>query len=175
MRSINISNIDKNLKVDTNINEPDLCLYDVREEPFRIYGLYNPTAEPVFKRMPDEVALDPTMNESVKSLYLHTSGGRIRFGTDSHYVALKVVMPYLSLMSHMPLTGQAGFDLYMDSPDGNESIYMGSLAPWGTPEELAGGYEVRLRLPRAGFHYYTLNFILFLKFLENIFLKQIFS
>ena len=161
MRSINISNLDKNMSVETNIKEPDLRLYDVKQKPFQIYGLYNPTTESTFKRMPDEVAQHETMNESVKSLYLHTSGARIRFGTDSPYIAIKVIMPYISTMAHMPMTGHAGFDLYMDSPDGNESIFMGLLSPSGIAEDMVGGYEVRLRLPRGGFHYYTLNFPLY--------------
>ena len=37
---MDISKIDKNFAVETKINEPDIQFYDVRKEPFEVYGLY---------------------------------------------------------------------------------------------------------------------------------------
>ena len=64
MAEFNIAEIDTNLAVAEKLNTPDLVLYDVRKAPFQIYGLYEPQTEPVFKRMPSDVA--ETVNEGVK-------------------------------------------------------------------------------------------------------------
>ena len=32
-------NVDRNLIIETDVDVSDLTLYDVREEPFRVYGL----------------------------------------------------------------------------------------------------------------------------------------
>ena len=45
MKELKIENLDKNLAVSTNIDAPDLKLYDIRQKPFQIYGLYNPQTE----------------------------------------------------------------------------------------------------------------------------------
>ena len=82
---------DPNLRVTAAIQEPDVKLYDVRKPPFSIYGLYNPLTEPQFKRMPDDVA--KATNAGVAKLYLDTAGGRVRFSTDSRYVAIRAEMP----------------------------------------------------------------------------------
>ena len=63
MADFDIASVDKNLAVATSVNAPDLKLYDVRKPPFQLYGLYNPTTEPIFKRMPTEVA--ETVNPEV--------------------------------------------------------------------------------------------------------------
>ena len=35
------SKIDKNFSINTTIKEPDIAFYDVRREPFEVYGLYD--------------------------------------------------------------------------------------------------------------------------------------
>lgn len=57
--------------------EPDCRYYDVRQEPFQVYGLYHYREKPQFKRLPDAVA--KKVNQGVASLYLHIAGGRVRF------------------------------------------------------------------------------------------------
>ena len=141
MADFDIASVDQNLAVATAVNAPDLRLYDVRKPPFQLYGLYNPLTEPVFKRMPTEVA--ETVNEGVKNLHLHTAGGRVRFSTDSPYVVIKCVMPKVTHFAHMPMTGTSGFDLYIDSDDGRESIYRGTFVP---PYQMTNGYESKLAL-----------------------------
>ena len=78
--------VDQNMVVSSEIGEADVVFYDVRQEPFDLYGLYDPKNQPQFKRLPDEVAT--SINEGVARLYLNTSGGRVRFATDSQYVAI---------------------------------------------------------------------------------------
>ena len=155
--SDNIATVDKNLEVATKVNAPDVKLYDVRKPPFQIYGLYEPQTEPVFKRMPSDVA--EAVNEGVKNLHLHTSGGRVRFSTDSPYVVIKVVMPKVTHFGHMPMTASSGFDLYIDSANGRESIYRGTFVP---PYTMTDGYESKLTLgSEKRMRYVTINFPLY--------------
>ena len=71
--------VDKNLAIEKDIGETDYVLYDVRNDPFDIYGFYDYRNEPVFKRLPDHIGLNT--NQGVASLYLNTAGGRVRFST----------------------------------------------------------------------------------------------
>ena len=36
-----IEHLDPNMIVEPKIKEPDVCFYDVRKEPFDVYGFYN--------------------------------------------------------------------------------------------------------------------------------------
>lgn len=107
-----IEDIDVNMKADT-LGDIDVKFYDVRKAPFKIYGLYKPETEDVFKRLPDEIGLNT--NEGVAHLYKHTAGGRVRFKTNSEFVALKVKLTYSSkdaFMYHMPFGSTSCFDMY---------------------------------------------------------------
>ena len=136
-----IGELDKNLKVETNLDLPDVCWRDVRSAPFAIYGLYRPHDPGFFRRMPTEVA--EKVSEGVLELHKHTAGGRIRFRTDSPYVAIKACMPgRLYPMPHMPLTGSSGFDLY--TVENGTDEYCASFVP---PTDAVGGYESVLHFP----------------------------
>ena len=156
MRDDNIGNLDKNLAVLEEINVPDVKYYDVREEPFQIYGLYNPKTEPEFKRLPDEIG--PAVNETVAYLYRHTAGGRVRFSTNSPYVVIKAFLRKINRFSHMTLLGTSGFDLYVDTPDGKYSTFHGSFVP---PCSMTEGYESKLDFREGGNHFITINFPLY--------------
>lgn len=155
MADFDIASIDQNLAVATAVKAPDLKLYDVRKPPFQIYGLYEPLTEPVFKRMPTEVA--ETVNEGVKNLHLHTAGGRVRFSTDSPYIVIKVIMNKVTRFSHMPLTCSSAFDLYLDSPDG-DSIHYRTFVP---PVNMTDGYTSKIEIKMGGLRYFTINFPLY--------------
>ena len=88
---MDITKIDKNFRIETSIGERDVVFYDVRREPFAVYGLYDYQNQPDFKRCPDEVAC--ATSEGVFYLYRNTAGGRVRFATDSRYIAIKAEMP----------------------------------------------------------------------------------
>jgi len=138
-----IADIDKNLKVVTSIDKPDLKFYDVRETTeFDIYGLYSPRSEEIFRRVPADVA--QATNEGVAVLANHTAGGRIRFTTNSSYVAIHAVQAENSPghMPHMTITGSSGFDLYLYQ-DG-KFTYWRSFIP---PTDKKGGYESIIEFP----------------------------
>ena len=154
MENFKIENIDKNLKVENSFSVDDLCLYNVKSEPFDIYGLYNTKEEPVFKRMPDDVAA--LTNDGVKALAKNTSGGRVRFTTDSSDIAIKSIMPNITRFSHMTLAGTAGFDLYVK--EGSKEIYKGTFMP---PTEMTNGYESIIRFKDRTTRSVTIHFPLY--------------
>lgn len=154
MRMKRIDEIDSNLKVQTNIEETDIRFLDVRQEPFKVYGLYDYKNESVFKRLPDEVA--EATSEGVAYLSLNTTGGRVRFSTDSKYIAIKSIMPHVNPMSHMPLCGSAGFDMFVD--EGSSSRYHATFMP---PVDMKDGYESIIHFTEPGERNITINFPLY--------------
>ena len=105
-----ITKIDKNFASETVVYE-GMKVYSVTESPFRVYGLYQPELG-LFGRMPTDIA--EKISDSIKQLHTNTAGGRIRFKTDSTRIVLRSVLPSLTKLNHMPLTGTSCFDLYVD-------------------------------------------------------------
>ncbi len=144
----------KAVAAETSLGEKNLVFYDVRQNPFQLYGLYDSRGQSSFKRMPDEVA--QATNPGVARLYRNTSGGRVRFSTDSPYVAVKAVMPEVTYFSHMQLTGTGGFDLYIDDPAG--SVYHNTFFP---PFGMKEGYEAIVRFGDSSERQLTVHFPLY--------------
>jgi len=109
MDMANLYEIDKNFIVESSFNLEDVEYYDVKENSWCLYGLI---FDNIFRRMPKEIA--EKVNEGVFSLHSNTSGGRLRFVTDSPYVAIVAKMPDKCHFPHMPQTGVSGFDMYVD-------------------------------------------------------------
>ena len=133
---MDIASIDKNFKLETELDLPDVCFYNVKEAPFAVYGVFYENG--IFRRMPGAVA--KTVSDGVVNLHARTAGGRVRFLTDSPYVAISAKMPCVAKMSHFPLTGSSGFDLYVGDR------YTASLPP---PFTISHGYERAVRFPTA--------------------------
>lgn len=153
-----IGKIDKNFAKKEIADKPDTVWYDIRKPPFEIYGLYDALHEPVFCRMPKSVA--STVSEEVEILAENTSGGRVRFRTDSPYIAIRAVMPKEAFVPHMPATGTSGFDLYVD--EGESSIFVSSFRP---DIENPGGIVTYIQIEGTRFggkiNSYTINFPLY--------------
>ena len=62
-------------------------------------------------------------NDGVHYLHTHTAGGRVRFKTNSPYVAIHVTYNVVEKMPHFPFTGSIGFDLFRNG------IYIGTYTP----------------------------------------------
>lgn len=106
-----IQDADKNLKVSTAISEKDIVFFDVKEKPFDLYGFYSAGKGEAFTRIPRELA--EKTNEGVLLLHTNTAGGRVRFKTNSPYVAISVKCPQMMCFPHMTLLGTSGFDMYV--------------------------------------------------------------
>ena len=105
-----IHEVDRNFYVESKLDLKDVEYYNVKENPWCLYGLL---IDDIFRRMPKEVA--EKVNDGVLSLHSNTSGGRLRFITDSPYVAIVAKMPDKVNFPHMPQTGVSGFDMYVDN------------------------------------------------------------
>ena len=146
----NISQIDRNFAVQTSLNIENIRFHSIREEPFSIYGVFYENG--AYRRLPEQVA--QSVSEKVYQLHTHTAGGRVRFVTDSRYVAIKAVMHNIGKMPHFALTGSAGFDLYV----GKRQEYCGSFVP---PFGISDGYESVVRFDSQAQREITLNFPLY--------------
>lgn len=129
-----IEKIDKNLAVSGTVQGQDFEFYNVKQEPFKIYGLLPSKEGEPFRRIPLELAQNT--NPGVLGLHTNTAGGRVRFRTDSLKVAIRAAMPKKCLMPHMPFLGSSGFDLY--EKDGDAYYYRGSFMP---PVDRKDSYE----------------------------------
>lgn len=143
-----ISVIDSNLKVESHINESGIRFFDVNRPPFSVHGVFYDGGR--FRRLPEAVA--QSVSEGVHALHANTAGGRVRFVTDSHYVAINVKMPSIGKMPHFALTGSAGFDMYVDGR------YAGTFVP---PYDIADGYESIIYLGSSQLREVTINLPLY--------------
>ncbi|MBQ2734222.1 MAG: SGNH/GDSL hydrolase family protein [Clostridia bacterium] len=148
-----IEKIDKAMAVEATVTEPDIVFYDIRRAPFAVYGLYNYRTEPDFKRMPDEVA--QTVSKGVAGLAYHTAGGRVRFSSDSAYVAIRAEMPKIGRMPHFALTGSSAFDLYVDDPETGITRFYKEFRP---AFDFTGGYESIVRFGEKKLRHFTVHF-----------------
>ena len=123
-----ITKVDKNFTVKTSIEKEDICFYPMEESPFQIYGIFKENG--LYRRMPEAVAKE--VNEGVYTLHTDTAGGRVRFVTDSSYVAIHVRLARIGRMPHFTLAGSAGFDLYADD------VYIKTFVP---PYDMEDGFE----------------------------------
>ena len=143
-----ISNIDQNFKVETNIGKSDIRFYNALFSPFKISGVFYENGK--FRRMPEAVAKE--VSEGVYALHSNTAGGRIRFRTNSPYVAINVKMSSVGKMSHFALCGSAGFDLYV------KNKYTASYIP---PFDMKNGYEGIVEFKTSEMRDITINFPLY--------------
>ncbi len=146
-----IYEIDKNFEIKTNINKKDIKFYSIEEAPFKVFGIFKENGK--YRRMPEETA--KKVSENVYLLHTHTAGGRVKFITDSDYVAINAQMDGLQKMPHFAFTGSIGFDLYAD---GN---YVNTFVP---PCEATDGYENIINFETSNFKglkEITINFPLY--------------
>ena len=104
-----ISLVDANFLKGSALSADEFIWRSALSEPFEIRGLAAAEGER-FVRLP--VADLQKYSEGVQLLAYHTAGGRVRFQTDSARVAVRVKSLNAGAMSHMPLTGSAGVDIY---------------------------------------------------------------
>ncbi len=147
---MDLSKIDKNLIVKSYIGKSDVRFFDVSEHPFRVYGLEKRTDR--YSRLPDGVG--ERLNSRAKIFGKGSAGGRVRFVTDSSYVAVRARIDGIYRISMMTFTLSAGFDLY----EGEK--YLGTVNP---PYELSDGgvYEGVINLGERRKRALTLNMPLY--------------
>lgn len=142
-----ISLVDPNFLKGSSLSADEYEWKNALSEPFEIRGLAV-KEEGKFVRLPVEDL--SKYSEGVQLLSYHTAGGRVRFRTDSARVAVRAKSLNSGMMSHMPLTGSAGVDIYRNGK------FAASVRPaladgdwfegvFGTPGEMAQ-YEINMPL-----------------------------
>lgn len=106
------------------VDREGLAWHDPRKAPFSLHGVIC-QEDGAFRRMPWEIA--HRVSPKVYTLHSHTSGGRVRFVTDSDRIAVDVAIPCVELRTQMSLEGSLGFDVYVEE-NGKEK-YCDSLQP----------------------------------------------
>ena len=125
---MDISKVDKNFAVQTQIDRKGLHFYDVEEAPFRVYGVKMDDGR--YRRLPEEVAL--ATSAGVHTLHANTAGGRVRFVTDSPRIAIHASMDGQYQSPHFAFAGKAGFDIYQNG------TYRKTFMP---PVDMTDGFE----------------------------------
>ena len=113
--------------------------------------------DPYYRRLP--TALAENVNDGVKYLYRNAAGGRLRFKTDSPYIAVSLKVSSVQTFSHMAATGFAGCDLYAKSEGASEEIYIGTFMP---PYKDYDCYEGVIDLPDGKLRTVTVNLPLYI-------------
>ncbi len=115
-----IEDIDPNFKFDT-VKEEDIEWISALDERFSLYGVYYDEEETSFVRMPNAVAQG--VSENVERLAKRASGGRLRFITDSPYIAIRSVNANTGLGTYFTMISYYGYSIFQ------ESGYMAMLSP----------------------------------------------
>ena len=109
---MNLTTIDKNFALQS-VTEQDVEWYEITEPEFTLYGVYFDENEGCYVRFPNSVAKQ--VSDRIEELNRYTSGGRLRFTTNSPYIAIKAVMRNVAIMRHQPIVGHYGFSLYLNN------------------------------------------------------------
>ena len=128
------------LKGSFKIDRTDLKMYDVKDEPFVIYGLYDVKNQEGFRRMDEDVAR--RVSDGVYNLHANTSGGRIKFTTDSPFMALSAAVPRVTYRSIMTNLASAGFDVYV-TENGAERYLLSIYPPLDLEDSYEGVYNLK--------------------------------
>ena len=125
----------------------DLAFYDVRKEPFHVYGLFFDEEEGVFRRMPKEAAERVSPGVLLRST--RSAGGRLRFFTDAERIAIKVKYAAYCRLNYFSEAGANGFDLYLDDGESGQSRFV-KLFPFETDSKEGFTSEIKFnsRKPR---------------------------
>ena len=149
-----IEDIDRNLRVETGVSEPDLVWLDAREEPFSIHGMFYDEAQGCFVRMEQSVA--DRVSDGVRWLNRHTSGGRVRFKTDSPYIAIRAeIGDGGPPPAQIPLAGNSGFDMYLKAEGMSRPYQCYAFTP---PHSVAGSFSEGYGAELEGEVEYTVHF-----------------
>lgn len=144
-------NIDPNMVVRSTIGNVEVAWRDVRQAPFSLHGFYEPMTQPFFRRVPAEVA-DATSG-GVGLLSQESAGGRVRFSTNSPYIAIRAKFRVVGRSPHLTLLSSSGFDLYVDGEFGSRFV-----REFRMPYEMVDEYEAILGVGSEAMHSFTINF-----------------
>ncbi len=119
-----IDEIDKNFKT-AEVGGTPIKFFNAHVAPFSVEGFpWRKEGDLTFFRLPRDIK---DVNDGAMWLANQTSGGAIRFRTDSNVIAIRAKLVYSSDMNHMPRCGSAGFDIYRGR--GLQASHVGTAQP----------------------------------------------
>lgn len=141
--------VDKNFVIPSSIKKEGIRLYPANEPPFSLHGVWYDTDR--YYRLPREVAV--TVSRNVTQKCDQTAGGRVRFMTDSPYVAVKLTLHNVEQIAMMTVVGTMGLDVYADG------VFAGSFRP--PFRQVAGDFESVVELGEPKMRELTIHFPLY--------------
>ena len=144
-------NVDKNMIVNTTIGDAEVAWRDVKNAPFSLHGFFDPLNTDIYRRLPSDVA--EATSPGVDLLCRESAGGRVRFSTDSPYIAVRAKFRVVGRSSHLTLISSAGFDLYLDGEFGSRFI-----KEFRMPYDMVDTYEQIIYVEGGKMRTYTINF-----------------
>lgn len=149
-----ISKYDKNFAAAKAETCSDKKYFKLPCDTFDLYGVFYDEKDGRFLRFPKEKA--EKVSVGVQNFNTCTSGGRIRFSTNSREFEIEVKFGGVSFMNVMPLSGSCGFSL-IDETD-KKRVFLHTFAP---SDEKCGGFCVSAMLKGDKMRNYILYFPLY--------------
>ena len=140
------SKIDKNFSIQKTVLRDGLTYFNA--ENLSVHGVKK--IDGVFRRM--EYSIARGISEQVGAISLECAGGRVRFITDSPYIAILVKYKAVAKVPNYSFSATIGFDIY------SGKRYVGCFVP---PIDVIDRFESVLDIPNDeeyGLREYTLNF-----------------
>ena len=107
-------NFDENMLVKKGVTRKGIKYYSAKDEVFELRGVICENER--YVRMPEEVA--KRVSAGISQDFVNCAGGRIRFVTDSPYVAVSAELSGIYQFSSMSIMGTCGIDVYIDGKFG---------------------------------------------------------
>ena len=145
---------DPNFLQTDKVSEDAVDWYEVSFDTFDIYGLDCENNGILARRIPDKIA--ETVNRGVRGQNGYCAGGRIRFSTDSEFVALKVEYAKGAVPTVCNHCIAYGFDLYRFDQDKRTEAFVAAFRPANGFDCRSAEFKVNTRNHGEN-TYYTLN------------------
>ena len=139
----NAAEIDKNFATPNTVKKEGLVYYNA--DDLDVYGVKK--MDGAYCRMPYKDAL--AVSKNVALISSECAGGRVRFSTDSPYIAIYVKYRSVAKVPNYSFTATLGFDLY------SKERYIGAFVP---DMDTLDSLESVLDVEGEGVREYTLNF-----------------
>ena len=118
---------DPNFLQTDQVAEDTVAWYEISFDAFDLYGLICDGDDILARRMPNQIA--ETVSRGVRGQNGYCAGGRIRFSTDSEFVALKVEYAKGAVPTVCNHCITYGFDLYQLDQDKKTEAFVAAFRP----------------------------------------------
>lgn len=108
---MSFKSIDPNLAA-LGVTEKDVQWISSHDPRFSLHGVIFDEEIGLYTRVPRKVA--ESVSKSVATLSLRLSGGRLRFVSDSPYIAIRASMPAFMPLTNISMTASHGFSVFVD-------------------------------------------------------------